>query len=152
MPELPRSLRRTPALDAWVRIDPQETVTIFTGKVEIGQGIKRAIARIAAEELDVAWDQVSFVFAPAHPAYGMMGMQVTGGSTSVIQSWEPLREAGAKARWMLREAAAQQWGVPAEQVQIKVELRRGRFANAVGRVSSRHRQRERGAGRARACP
>ena len=91
----------------------------MVGRSEMGQGVATALPQLLAEELDVPWDRVSFAFAPAHPAYGMFGLQVTGGSTSVIQSWEPLREAGATARWMLREAAAQQWGVQADQVQMR---------------------------------
>ena len=116
------------APNAFLRIDTDGSITVVVGRSEMGQGVATALPQLVAEELDVAWDQVSFVFAPAHPAYGMFGMQVTGGSTSVIQSWEPLREAGAKARWMLREAAAQQWGVPAEQVQ----MRRGRAIGVDG--------------------
>ena len=107
------------APDAFLRIDTDGSITVVVARSEMGQGVATALPQLVAEELDVAWDQVSFEFAPAHPAYGMFGMQVTGGSTSVVQSWEPLREAGAKARWMLREAAAQQWGVEVDQVQMK---------------------------------
>ena len=107
------------APDAFIRIDSDESITVIVGRSEMGQGVTTALPQLVAEELDVAWDQVSFQFAPAHPAYGRMGMQVTGGSTSVVQSWQPLREAGAKARWMLREAAARQWRVPADQVRMQ---------------------------------
>ena len=106
------------APNAFLRIDTDGSITVVVGRSEMGQGVSTALPQLVAEELDVAWDQVSFEFAPAHPAYGMMGMQVTGGSTSVVQSWEPMREAGAKARWMLREAAAQRWGVAADQVRM----------------------------------
>ena len=106
------------APDAFLRIDTDGSITVVVGRSEMGQGVATALPQLIAEEIDVAWDQVSFEFAPAHPAYGMFGMQVTGGSTSVVQSWEPLREAGAKARWMLREAAAQQWGVLVDQIQM----------------------------------
>jgi isoquinoline 1-oxidoreductase beta subunit len=85
-------------------------------RAEMGQGVATALPQLLAEELDVPWSAVSFEFAPAHPAYGQFGMQVTGGSTSVVQSWEPLREAGASARWMLREAAARRWGVALDDV------------------------------------
>ena len=107
------------APDAFLRIDTDGSITVVVGRSEMGQGVATALPQLVAEELEVAWDQVSFEFAPAHAAYGMMGMQVTGGSTSVVQSWEPLREAGAKARWMLREAAAQQWGVLPDQIQMR---------------------------------
>ena len=52
-PGLPGSLRQTPMLDAWIRIDDQGQVTVFTGKAELGQGIKTALIQVAAEELDV---------------------------------------------------------------------------------------------------
>ncbi len=107
------------APSAFLRIDTDGSITVMVDRAEMGQGVATALPQLVAEELDVAWDQVSFEFAPAHPAYGIFGMQVTGGSTSVVQSWEPLREAGAKARWMLREAAAQQWGVPAAQIRMQ---------------------------------
>ncbi len=107
------------APNAFLRIDTDGSITVMVGRSEMGQGVATSLPQLVAEELDVAWDQVSFEFAPAHPAYGVMGAQVTGGSMSIIQSWEPLREAGAKARWMLREAAAQQWGVLADQVQMQ---------------------------------
>ncbi len=107
------------APDAFLRIDTDGSITVVVNRSEMGQGVATALPQLVAEELDVHWDQVSFAFAPAHPAYGKFGMQVTGGSTSVSQSWEPLREAGAKARWMLREAAAQRWCILADQVQMR---------------------------------
>jgi isoquinoline 1-oxidoreductase beta subunit len=107
------------APNPYLRIDTDGSVTVMVDRAEMGQGVATALPQLLAEELDVPWEQVSFEFAPAHPAYGTFGMQVTGGSTSVIQSWEPLRQAGATARWMLREAAAQQWGVPADQVRMQ---------------------------------
>ena len=56
--ELPGSLAANPALDTWIRIDSRETITLFTGKVEYGQGLRTAIARIGAEELDVSIDRI----------------------------------------------------------------------------------------------
>jgi isoquinoline 1-oxidoreductase subunit beta len=102
------------APNAYLRIDTDGTVTVMVPRSEMGQGVATALPQLVADELDVAWDQVSFEFAPAHGAYGPM--MVTGGSTSVVQSWRPLREAGATARAMLREAAARRWGVSPEQV------------------------------------
>ena len=107
------------APNAFLRIDTDGSITVVVSRSEMGQGVATALPQLVAEELDVAWDQVSFEFAPAHPAYGRFGMQVRGGSTSVSQSWEPLREAGAKARWMLREAAAQRWRSLADEVQMR---------------------------------
>jgi isoquinoline 1-oxidoreductase beta subunit len=106
------------APNAFLRIDTDGPITIVVGQSEMGQGVATALPQLVAEELDVAWEQVSFEFAPAHPAYGAArGTQVTGGSTSVVQSWQPLREAGAAARLMLRQAAAQHFGVPVEEIQ-----------------------------------
>ena len=58
---LPRSLANQPDLDAWIRISSDNTVTIFTGKVELGQGITTALAQIAAEELNLSLDQIEMV-------------------------------------------------------------------------------------------
>jgi isoquinoline 1-oxidoreductase beta subunit len=109
------------APDAWLRIGEDGSVTVEVAKSEMGQGISTALPQLVAEELEVPLEQVAFSFAPAHPAYHdpMMGMQVTGGSTSVMSAWEPLRRAGATAREMLREAAAQRWNVAAGQVTLE---------------------------------
>ena len=105
---------------AFLRIDVDGSITVMVAKSEMGQGVATALPQLVAEELHVPLSQVSFEFAPAHPAYGtaMGGMQLTGGSTSIRDSWSPLREAGAKARWMLREAAAHRWGIAPHQVQM----------------------------------
>ena len=108
------------APNAWLRIDEDGTITFVIDKSEMGQGITTALPQLIAEELEVELADISLTFAPAHPAYRSptLGMQMTGGSTSVLTAWEPLREAGATARWLLREAAAQRWGVEADQVQM----------------------------------
>ena len=108
------------APSAFLRIDVDGSITVMVAKSEMGQGVATALPQLVAEELHVPLSQVSFEFAPAHPAYGtaMGGMQLTGGSTSIRDSWLPLRKAGAKARWMLREAAAQRWEIAPDQVQM----------------------------------
>ena len=108
------------APSAFLRIDVDGSITVMVAKSEMGQGVATALPQLVAEELHVPLSQVSFEFAPAHPAYGtaMGGMQLTGGSTSIRDSWWPLREAGAKARWMLREAAAQRWKIAPDKVQM----------------------------------
>ncbi len=103
------------ALNAWMRIAADDSVTILIDKSEMGQGILTALAMLAAEELECDWKKIRTEFAPAakeyyNPAFGMQG---TGGSSSVRSSWEPMRKAGAAARLMLLAAAAQKWGVPA---------------------------------------
>ena len=97
--------------NAWLEVHPDGTVSIWTGRSEMGQGVKTAMPMIVAEELDVDWQTVRVVQADANPAYGD---QMTVGSRSVQSSWEPLRKAGAAAREMLISAAALTWGVPPE--------------------------------------
>jgi isoquinoline 1-oxidoreductase beta subunit len=101
------------APNAFVRILPDDTISILVGKSEMGQGVYTALPMMLAEELDCDWSRVKVESAPAGPEYydPMMGEQTTGGSTSVMSSWEPLRKAGASARAVLVDAAAQTWGV-----------------------------------------
>jgi isoquinoline 1-oxidoreductase beta subunit len=101
--------KKTPnPFDAWVRITPDNRVTLILGKSEMGQGIMTALPMILAEELCVNWKQVKVQQAPTDPKIYDLG---TGGSGSVAGSWLPLRRAGAAAREMLVAAAAQKWEV-----------------------------------------
>jgi len=97
--------------DAWVRITPDNRVTLILGKSEMGQGIMTALPMILAEELCVDWKNVKVEQAPTNPTIYDLG---TGGSGSVADSWLPLRRAGAAAREMLIAAAAEKWEVGAE--------------------------------------
>jgi isoquinoline 1-oxidoreductase beta subunit len=108
-----RPSAETLALNAWVRIGRDDTVTVLIDRSEMGQGVVTSLAMLVAEELAVDLDQVHTEFAPAAPAYvnPRFGEQVTGGSTSVRAAWQPLREAGAAARERLIAAAAATWGV-----------------------------------------
>ena len=101
------------ALNAWVRIAPDETVTLIIDKSEMGTGVTTSLTMLLAEELECDWKKIRTEFAPAAPVYfnRLFGMQGTGGSTSVRASWEPLTLAGATAREMLVAAAAKQWKV-----------------------------------------
>ena len=103
------------APNAWIRIAPDETVTVMVSKSEMGQGIATGFCTIVADELDIPFANVRYAFAPAAPEYidAFFGDQTTGGSTSTPDSWMPLRQAGATARAMLISAAAKQWGVDA---------------------------------------
>ncbi len=102
------------APNAFIRIDNAGNTTLVMPQVEMGQGIYTAMAMILAEELDADFARVTLEHAPAdeklyaNPAFGI---QATGGSTSVRAFWTPLREAGASARAMLVQAAAQEWQV-----------------------------------------
>jgi isoquinoline 1-oxidoreductase beta subunit len=102
-------------INAWVRIGSDNSVTILCARSEMGQGVVMALPTLVAEELEVDLYKVKVEFAPPGEAYinAMLGGQLTGGSTSVRDSWEKLRIAGAQARIMLTEAAAQKWGVSA---------------------------------------
>ncbi|MBL8628161.1 MAG: xanthine dehydrogenase family protein molybdopterin-binding subunit [Rhodospirillaceae bacterium] len=95
-------------INAFVRIDPDNTITVLTGKTEMGQGNLTGIAMLVAEELEADWSAIKVETAPSLPQYGSM---ITGGSSSITSTFEPLRKAGAAAREMLRQAAAAKWKV-----------------------------------------
>jgi isoquinoline 1-oxidoreductase beta subunit len=95
-------------LNAWVRITPDNHVTLILAKSEMGQGIMTALPMILAEELCLDWKQVTIEQAPTNPKIYDHG---TGGSGSVGGSWLPLRQAGAAAREMLIATAAKKWEV-----------------------------------------
>lgn len=110
------------AHNAFIRIDREGLVTLVVHKVEMGQGTYTAMPMLLAEELEVDLSRVKLEQAPAdNNLYSdpLLGGQVTGGSTSVRASWEPLRQAGAAARLMLVEAAAQAWKVDAADCSAK---------------------------------
>src|SRR2546427_7924848 len=94
--------------DAWVRITPDNRVTLILGKSEMGQGIMTALPMILAEELYLDWKSVRIEQAPTNPKIYDHG---TGGSGSVSSCWLPMRRAGAAAREMLVAAAAARWNV-----------------------------------------
>jgi isoquinoline 1-oxidoreductase subunit beta len=101
------------APNAWVHIAPDETVTVFLSKSEMGQGVATGLPTILADELDAAIEKVRFQFAPADPRFidPAFREMVTGASQSLKDTWMPLRSAGATARAMLVAAAAKQWSV-----------------------------------------
>jgi len=102
--------------DAWVRITPDDRVTLVLGKSEMGQGVFTALPMILAEELSLDWKQVHVEQAPTNPKIYDLG---TGGSGSVAGSWLPLRQAGAAAREMLIAAAAKRWEVGTDTCKAK---------------------------------
>jgi len=101
------------APNAWIRIAPDDTITLVIDKSEMGQGVVTSLSMLLAEELECDWKKIRTEFAPADKAYfnPIFGLQGTGGSMSIRASWKPLSQAGASAREMLIEAAAQNWGV-----------------------------------------
>ncbi|MBL8470540.1 MAG: xanthine dehydrogenase family protein molybdopterin-binding subunit [Rhodocyclaceae bacterium] len=108
---------------AYVRIGADNSVTIIAQHLEMGQGTYTGLATLLADEMDAAWSQVRMEGAPADAArYGnrkMGGMQGTGGSTAMANSWETMRRAGAAARAMLVAAAAKQWDVPRGTITVR---------------------------------
>ena len=132
------------ALNGWLKIDRDGTVTVAMPRCEMGQGVHTALPMLVAEELDVPLSMVNIMQAPIDRIYGNLsilpdglpfhpddhgalsrsarwlttkasrelGLMVTGGSSSVKDAWQPMREAGATARAMLVAAAAAQWNVP----------------------------------------
>jgi isoquinoline 1-oxidoreductase beta subunit len=95
--------------NAYLRITPDNKVTIVVARSEMGQGVRTALPMILAEELEADWKQIEIEQAGASTLYGD---QTTGGSASVRTTWDPMRKAGAAAREMLISAAALTWGVP----------------------------------------
>ncbi len=111
-----------PQPNVFIRIAPDNTVTVIVKHLDKGQGIATGLSTIIADELDADWAQMRSEFAPANVAlYNnfAFGIQGTGGSSAVANSWTQLRDAGAAARAMLIEAAAQSWNVPAASVHIE---------------------------------
>jgi isoquinoline 1-oxidoreductase beta subunit len=124
------------APNAWVRVGSDGVVTVMIDRSEMGQGVITALTMLVAEELDADWARVRYEQASANAIYSNpvfpVAVQVTGGSASVRAAWTPLREAGAKARAMLVEAAAIQWGVVPETCRTE----RGRVIHEESKRSS----------------
>jgi isoquinoline 1-oxidoreductase beta subunit len=98
--------------NAWLRIDADGRIVLVVGKTEMGQGVRTSLPMILAEELDADFTQETLEQASPGPEFQGLG---TGGSSSVMGSWDALRQAGAAAREMLVAAAAARWGVDPEQ-------------------------------------
>src|SRR5688572_5218873 len=109
------------AMNAFVRIAADDTVTVLSKHTEMGQGPYTGLTTIVAEELDADWTQMRAAAAPADDelyknlAFGVQG---TGGSTAIANSYEQLRMAGATARALLVAAAAAEWGVPEAEITV----------------------------------
>jgi isoquinoline 1-oxidoreductase beta subunit len=112
---------KTFAPNAFVRVDADGTVTVLSKHLEMGQGTFTGLATLVADEMDADWKQVRVIGAPADAALYKnlaFGMQGTGGSTAIANSYEQMRKAGATARAMLVAAAAEQWKVPADAITV----------------------------------
>src|SRR5665213_1502670 len=105
----------------FIRIARDGAVTVVSKHIEFGQGVHAGLAAIVAEELGADWDTVKVVQAPANAkVYANLGMGVqgTGGSSAIANSWPQLRAAGAAARSMFVTAAANRWSVPPTQITV----------------------------------
>jgi isoquinoline 1-oxidoreductase beta subunit len=110
------------AFGPFIKVAADGTVTVVSKHIEFGQGNHAGLAAIAAEELDADWDKVKVEQAPANAsvyANTTFGMQGTGGSSAIANSWTQLRNAGAAARAMFVQAAATTWNVPVGEVTVQ---------------------------------
>src|SRR6266436_6743406 len=131
---LPGSLKKSPFLDSWIRIDADGSITVFTGKAELGQGFKTAFQQIAAEELDVPFAALKVVTADtrrtANEGY-------TSGSNSMKDSGTAIQNAAAQVRELLVAEAARRLDLPAENFRtengavISADGRRFRYGELV---------------------
>jgi CO/xanthine dehydrogenase Mo-binding subunit len=114
--KLPGSLDKEPMLDGWIRIDPDNTITVFTGKAELGQGIKTALIQVAAEELSVEPQAITLITADTSrtPNEGY-----TAGSHSMQESGTAILNAAAQVRGILIGVAAERLGQPADQLKTE---------------------------------
>jgi isoquinoline 1-oxidoreductase beta subunit len=104
---------KLPAPNAFLRIGPDESISILLAHSEMGQGIWTTLPILLAEELECDWSKIRVEHAPAEPAYAhtAFGLQMTGGSTTTWSEFDRYRQVGALAREMLIAAAAKKWGV-----------------------------------------
>lgn len=107
-------------LTGYIQITADNKIKILCPNPEFGQNVMTSLPMIIAEELEVDWEQVTVEMGPHDQV--KLGPQFTGGSNSVRMYWKPLREAGAAAKQMLKEAAAQSWGVVAETITTKAGM------------------------------
>ncbi len=107
-------------LTGYIKITPDNIIKILCPNPEFGQNVMTSLPMIVAEELDADWEKLVVEMGPHDNV--KLGPQFTGGSNSVRMYWKPLREAGAAARRMLIEAAAQTWSVPVEEVTSKAGM------------------------------
>ncbi|MQA05270.1 MAG: molybdopterin-dependent oxidoreductase [Streptosporangiales bacterium] len=127
--QLPKSLADNPRLSCWLTVQPDGTIVVRVGKVELGQGIATALAQIAADELDVAVDRI--LMLPTSTAVSP-DEGITAGSLSVQFSGSALRQACAEVRALFTAAAAAELGVAADAVAV----RDGTFSAVGGAVSA----------------
>src|SRR5258708_18662297 len=147
IPELHAQSAAPLEANAFVRIGADNTVTVIVKHLEMGQGTYTGLPTLVAEELDANWAQMRVEGAPADAKrYNNLfwgGAQGTGGSSSLPNSYEQLRKAGAAARFMLVGAAAERWKVPPKEITVtrgvvehKKSRRRAKFGDLVGAAAT----------------
>ncbi|MDB5417317.1 MAG: isoquinoline 1-oxidoreductase [Phenylobacterium sp.] len=110
------------AFGPFIKLGPDGAVTVISKHIEFGQGNHAGLAAIVAEELDADWSKVKVEFAPANAkvySNALMGVQGTGGSSAIANSWMQLRTAGASARAMFVQAAATKWNAPVGEITVQ---------------------------------
>lgn len=134
--------------NAFIRIGADDSVTVVIKHIEFGQGPNTGLSTIVAEELDADWSQIRAISAPGNAAlYGNLslgGIQLTGGSSAIANSYDQMRHAGAQARAMLVQAAATAWKAPPAEITVSKGViahaksgksgRFGEFAAAAARL------------------
>ncbi len=125
------------SLDAFIRIEPSGRIVIGARTPDMGQGSRTLEARILADELAADWSQVEVVALPLEvrgkaQAKFPLAPQFTLGSTTARHAWGDLRQVGASARWLLRQAAARRWGLPAEKLSCQQSLVRAPDGRSLG--------------------
>lgn len=107
--------------NAFIRIAPDNTITVVVNRLEMGQGVHTSMAQLIAEELEVDWKKIKSESSNSDKVYNdpMFHMIMTGGSTSVAHTYKQYRTLGAGMREMLLEAASQKWNVPVSELKAK---------------------------------
>ena len=132
-------------LGMWIRISTDNKITLIVPSSEMGQQAHTGQAMLVAEELEADWNSIKVVTAPVHSEYMISGDQNTGGSGSIQDWWEKLRQVGAGTREMLVAAAARKWSVPVEECRAENgqishspsgrSLNYGKLASAAAKLS-----------------
>jgi nicotinate dehydrogenase subunit B len=120
----PKSVAKE-AVDSWLTIGPDDRITIFCGKVDLGTGARTALAQLAAEELDVAFERIEMVMGDTATTPDQW---LTAGNLTIFQGGSELRRAAASARHALVERAAQRLGVPGSELTVEDGVVRVRAA------------------------
>jgi isoquinoline 1-oxidoreductase beta subunit len=126
------------APNAFIRIGTDDLVTVLIKHIEFGQGPLTGLATLVAEELDADWAQMRAEHAPSNPALYknfVLGMQGTGGSSAIANSYDQMRKAGATARAMLVQAAANMWNVAPSEIVVERGMLRHSATRREGRFS-----------------